>query len=125
MESIEPGSRFELKWRRKMKLEDRDLSETEKARIQWGFVYFFAALTLLRLAWDTFLARPFSWHIAIDNGLGLLICPFPLLIGLMFRRLLKRELAKDLLSARTYQVCDYWIAQLLVFAYLAIMVIEH
>jgi hypothetical protein len=41
----------------------------------------------------------------------------PLLLGEAFRKVLKRELNKGLLSARTYEICDYWIANLLMLVY--------
>jgi len=34
-------------------------------------------------------------------------------------------LNKDLLSARTYKICDLWIAQLLFIAYMAMALVEH
>jgi hypothetical protein len=111
-----------------MKLEERDLSETEKTKISWMIVYLFVSLTLLSLmfhAWDLSHVQPFRWHDAIDVGLQFLICPFPLLMGIFFRGLLRKELKKNLLSARTYQICDYWIAQLLVYSYMVMLMISH
>jgi cellulose synthase/poly-beta-1,6-N-acetylglucosamine synthase-like glycosyltransferase len=110
-----------------MKLEERDLTETEKARISWGVAYLFAIITFLIRAvriWDKIHAPSFHLWNAIFGGFNLLICLFPLLFGLLFRRVLKKELQKDLLSARTYQMSDYWIAQLLFFSYVAMETYE-
>jgi len=111
-----------------MKLEERDLSETERAKILWIVAYLFVFLTLLSPvfhAWDLSHVHPFKLEGAIDLGFQLLVCPIPLLMGILFRGSLRNELKKDLLSARTYQICDYWIAQLLAYSYLAMSAFLH
>jgi len=45
----------------------------------------------------------------------------PLIMGLAFRKVLNGELEKEMLSARTYRICDFWIAQLLLYAYFALI----
>jgi hypothetical protein len=106
-----------------LKSEDRALQEAEKTRWLWVCVYLFAALAFLKhlsQAWDMIHSQPFSWRLSIDAGFDLIVLSGPLLIGLGFRRTIKNELGKNLLSERTSQVCDDWIALLLYAVYLAI-----
>jgi len=45
-------------------------------------------------------------------------------MSLAFRKMLRAELGKDLISMRTYRICDYWIAQLLLYAYFCLVIIQ-
>jgi hypothetical protein len=65
--------------------------------------------------------RKISSTVAIE----ILALPIPLWMGLAFRKTLKDELDKCLLSDRTYQICDYWIAQLLLLVYICLVIIHR
>ena len=107
-----------------MKLEERDLKETEKTRISWAVVYLFAAITLFRRSehvWDIVYSQSFRTRDVVFAVLGLVFCLFPLLFGLVFRGALKEKLSEDLFNAKTYQFCNYWIATLLYISYVAIL----
>lgn len=106
-----------------MESEDRALQETEKTRRLWVCVYLFAALAFLKhlfQAWDMIHSQPFSWRHSIDAGFELIVLPGPLLIGLGFRRTIKNQLGKNLLSESTSQICTEWIALLLYAVYIVI-----
>jgi amino acid transporter len=111
-----------------MESDDGALKGTENAHIMWLLVYmivvgtFFVQVLHVR---ELTHARPFSWWDAVNGGLGVLFCLFPLCMGIAFRTLLKGELSKDLLSTRTYKICDLWIPQLLFIAYIAMALVEH
>ncbi|MGA3046244.1 MAG: hypothetical protein ABSD67_06450 [Terracidiphilus sp.] len=104
------------------------LKGTENAGAIWTLLYLVATVELLfRLVdvWFAFHARPSGWKKPIDLGFEILGLPIPLWMGLAFRRTLKDELDKSLLSERTYQICDYWIAQLLLLIYLCFVVVHQ
>jgi hypothetical protein len=111
-----------------MKLEDRDPNERKGARIEWGGAYMFVGIAISYWAfrsWHLIHLQPFNWSDAINAGIYLVVCLVPLYAGLAFRKLLKSDLNEDLLSARTYQICDSQIAQMLALSYLAIVIFEH
>jgi hypothetical protein len=111
-----------------MESDDRTLKGSENANILWLLVYMVVVSTFLVQVlhvWELTHAQPFSRWGAVNGGLGALFCLLPLCMGIAFRRLLKGELNKDLLSARTYKICDLWIAQLLFIAYMAMALVEH
>jgi predicted transporter len=101
------------------------LQNTEYAGMYWGMVYILTVFAfLVRAANDWKVARnhPPDWLDATMMGMGLLYCLIPLFLGLAFRRALKREMDRDLLSPRTFQICSFRIAMLLIFVYLGIMI---
>ena len=107
---------------------DRALIGTESAGILWLLAYVFVAVTFLGQVFDVshrIHMQPLTWWDAVNGGLGVLSSLFPLCMGLAFRKLLKGELNKDLLTTRTYKICDLWIAQLLLIAYIAMALVEH
>ncbi|MGA7831694.1 MAG: hypothetical protein WCA21_12095 [Terracidiphilus sp.] len=111
---------------RMMKLEEHDINETEKTKIFWTITYFFVFITLSYCvfnAWNRTSIEPFGWHLAIDLAIKLVMIPIPLIMGVLFRNLLRKNLAKDLLSERMYQICNLWIAQLLCNSYLAMVIL--
>jgi hypothetical protein len=108
--------------------EDKALKGTEKAGTLWSIVYVLAALGFLRRMFDLWFAcheLPFRWRAPIDSGFDMLFLPLPLLVGMAFRGLLKKELGKDLLSPRTYEICEYWVALLLLVVYMGMMSYGH
>jgi len=111
-----------------MKLENRNLTETEKSRVVWGITYVVAVIVFSYRAmhtWDIFHAHPFVWWHSIFGCMNLLFCLFPLLFGITIRRQLKRDLDRDLVSARTCQVYGYLVAFLLYFSYMAMELYEQ
>ena len=62
---------------------------------------------------------PWGWF---QPCLAMVYVFLPLLVGYQFRRLLKRELQKELLSARMFAICDWRIAQLLFLAYMGLLI---
>ncbi|MGD0628376.1 MAG: hypothetical protein ABR987_03440 [Terracidiphilus sp.] len=86
--------------------------------------YFVAAVALLGLllhVWDSSHEHPALWMKVFKYGSGAFFAIFTLLLGETFRRVLRQDLAKGLLSARTYEICDYWIASLLLFVYMGML----
>jgi hypothetical protein len=111
-----------------MENEDRALKGTQNAWYTWQVVYvgtFFVFLLRVACFVVDIPSRPFSWWHAVGGGIGPFLALVPLLMGLAFRKLLKDELGKEMLSARTYRICDYRIAQLLLFTYFTMMVYVH
>ena len=105
--------------------EDRALQNTEYAGMYWVIVYLLALVAFLVRAgfeWNAAHAHPFEWIDAILSGMGLLYCLFPLILGLAFRRTLRKERMRELLSERTYSICNFGIAQLLFTVYLGMVV---
>jgi hypothetical protein len=104
--------------------EDRALKGTQYTWFLWQVVYVSMAFALLIRAlnlWGAFLKGSYNWWHAISWGCALLMTAVPLIMGLAFRKVLNGELEKEMLSARTYRICDFWIAQLLLYAYFALI----
>jgi hypothetical protein len=90
----------------------------------WGAVFlmlFFALAARAFHAWQRLEGKSFGWTDAIPIGIDLLVSPAPLLMGFAFQRWLKREVNRGQLEPRTYKICNFWIAQLLVLAYIAMV----
>lgn len=90
----------------------------------WSAVYMmlvFAILSRALHALPQLKAQPIGWETAIQVGIDLLICPAPLLVGLAFRQRLKSEVSKNLMGLRTYKICNFRIAQLVILAYIAMV----
>jgi hypothetical protein len=90
----------------------------------WGGVYMMLVFALLSRglhAWETYGGQPFGWEQGLAISVELIFCPAPLLMGLAFRRLVKNELRKNLLNSRTYKIVNFWIAQLLILTYIAMV----
>jgi hypothetical protein len=110
-----------------MASEDNALKGTENASTIWKLLYLVAAFGFIfRLSnlWFAFHAQPFSWKKPVDLGFEILALPLPLWMGVGCRRMLNSELDKGMLSDRTYRICDYWIAHLLVSAYICLVLIR-
>ena len=104
------------------------LKGTENAGTIWTLLYLIATVELVfRVVdvWFAFHAQPFGWKKPVDLGFEILALPIPLWMGLAFRKTLKNELDKGLLSDRTYQICDCWIAQLLLLVYICMVIIHR
>ena len=103
---------------------DRALRGTAATPELWAAVYMmlvFALVARVFHAWEKLGGKPIGWQDAIALGVDLLICPAPLLVGIAFQRLLKSEVNKSLLGQRAYKICNFWIAQLLIFAYITLV----
>jgi hypothetical protein len=108
-----------------MEVKDHAMQGTDDARMYWSIVYAFTVLAFLVRAtndWKAARTHPFDWMDTIFIGMGLLYCIIPLILGLAFRRNLKKERDRELLSVRTYAICNIGIAQLLFFVYLGMMI---
>ena len=104
-----------------MQSSDRALRGTAATPELWGAVYmmlFFAVLSRALHAWARFNGTTFEWVQMITVSINILICPALLWMGIAFRSLLKNELRKNLLSTRTYKICNFWIPQILILAYI-------
>src|SRR5271157_5880114 len=107
-----------------MASKDQAVKGTDNTGLLWILVYFIAAALFLESVihtWYAFYVRPFSWENPIDFCFKLLLMPIPLVISLIFRRTLKDELGKEFISERTYRICDYMLAQLLLFTYICLV----
>jgi hypothetical protein len=107
-----------------MEKEDRALQGTENAGMFWGVVYFLVfAVLLIRIIniWRAAHSQSFDWAGISENGMNLIYGILPGLVGLMFRKTLKKELNRGMLSDRTYKICNWHIALLLFFTYMGMM----
>ena len=107
--------------------EFQDLPGSKRTLVMWGLVALFAALTVSYRAahvWSLIHAQASSGLVIAAWGMQLLFCLIPLGVGLAFRGLLKGELSRELIAARTYRMCDWWIAILLYFSYFAMVLYE-
>jgi hypothetical protein len=107
-----------------MESNDRALRFTAATPELWGAVYMMVAFTLGARAfhaWERLAGKPMEWQDAVAIAVDVLICPVPLLMGYSFRRLLKREVNRSLLNTRTYKICNFWIAQILIIAYITMV----
>lgn len=108
-----------------MESNDSALRGTAATPELWGGVYMMLAFALFARGlhgWERFQGRPMGWQDLLALGVELFLCPAPLLVGIAFRKLIKNELKRSQLSARTFKICNFWIAQLLILAYIAIVV---
>jgi hypothetical protein len=90
----------------------------------WGAVYMMLIFTISERAfhsWQRLAGKPIRWDEAVAVGVDLLVCPVPLLMGFAFRRRLRREARNGQLDAKIYRICNFWIAQLLVLAYVTMV----
>jgi len=71
--------------------------------------------------WNQMKGQPVDQHELFEIGLELVFYPAPLLLGNAFRKLMRIELSKSLLSQRSYKICNYWIAKVLILAYIAMV----
>jgi hypothetical protein len=90
----------------------------------WAGVYMmlvFALLTRALHALNKLDGKTVGWEQGAEIAIELLFCPAPLLMGLSFRKLIKTELNRNRLSQRAYKVCNFWLAKLLIIAYIAMV----
>jgi hypothetical protein len=107
-----------------MQNRDRALRGTAAAPELWGGVYMmliFVILSRALHAWTRMEGQPIDWHQMVEFGAELLFCPAPLLLGNAFRKLMRIELSKNLVSQRTYKICNFWTAKVLMIAYIAMV----
>ena len=103
---------------------DRALKGTAATPELWGAAYMmlvFATLSRALHAWSRFNGTAFDWEQAGTVSINILICPALLWMAIAFRSLLKSELRKNLLSTRTYKICNFWIPQILILAYITMV----
>jgi hypothetical protein len=108
-----------------MQSNDSALRGTGAAPELWGAAYMmlvFALFSRAVHAWLQFSGQPIDWQQALAVGFGILMCPAPLLLGIAFRKLIKSELSRNQLSQRTFKICNFWIPQLIILAYLTMVV---
>lgn len=90
----------------------------------WHAAYMMLVFALLSRglhAWPEINGRPLGWESGLQIAVDLLICPTPLLVGLAFKRRLKSEVAKNLMNLRAFKICDFRIAQVVILAYIAMV----
>ncbi|HUD14502.1 MAG TPA: hypothetical protein VMQ56_12690 [Terracidiphilus sp.] len=107
-----------------MQSRDRALRGTAAAYQLWGGVYMMLAFVLLTRAlhvWNQMKGQPVGQHELFEIGLELVFYPAPLLLGNAFRKLMRGELRKSVINQRTYKICNYWIAKVLIIAYIAMV----
>ena len=101
------------------------LSGTEYTKMYWGADYLLAGVVFLyrstSLVEVILHGQPYDVQKIFMSGLSLVYCFLPLILGVAFRKLLKRELDRELLSTRTYLICNWRIAQLLFIVYIGMM----
>ncbi|MDR3774337.1 MAG: hypothetical protein P4L26_13360 [Terracidiphilus sp.] len=106
-----------------MESSDRALRGTAATPELWTAVYLMLVFDLcfraLR-AWTQLDGKPIGWQEAVHIGVDLLVCPAPLLMAISFRKLLREEMSRNQLSSRSFTICNFWIAQLLVLVYVAL-----
>jgi hypothetical protein len=107
-----------------MESNDSALKGTAATPELWGAVYMmlvFALLSRSLHAWERLAGKPVAWQDALEVAVDVLVCPAALWIGLSFQEMLKNELNRNNLSQRTYKLCNFWIARVLILAYIAIV----
>jgi hypothetical protein len=107
-----------------MEGEDVAVKNTEYARIYWVIDCALGGAVILErstLFWKPLHAVPIDLLGLLFGGLSIGYCILPILMGQLFRRLLKRELEKESLSMRMFEICDWRIAQLLFAVYLGML----
>lgn len=110
-----------------MEAEDVAAKNAEYARIYWVIDFALSGAALLErstLFWKPLHAVPIDLLGLLFGGLSVLYCLFPLVMGQLFRRLLKRELEKESLSMRMFEICDWRIAQLLFAVYMGMLIFK-
>jgi hypothetical protein len=103
---------------------DRALRGTAATPELWGAVYMmlvFALLCRALRAWNRLEGQPIDWQQILQVALDLLICPTPIFMGIAFRNLVKSEVRKNMITPRTFKICNFWIAQLLVLVYITMV----
>ena len=108
-----------------MQSNDRALRGTGAAPELWGAVYMmlvFALLSRAVHAWMQYSGQPFGWEQGLAVGFEILLCPAPMLMGLAFRKRMKSELSGNQLSQRTFKICNFWIPQLVILAYITMVI---
>lgn len=104
---------------------DRALRGTAATPELWGAVYMMLVFVLLSRAlhaWNRLEGQPIGWQQILEVAVNLLICPAPIFMGIAFRNLVKSEVRKNLITLRTFKICNFWIAQLLILAYITMVV---
>lgn len=107
-----------------MESTDSALRGTAATPELWHAVYMmlvFAILARVLHAWPQVTGHPVGWETAVQIAVDVLICPAPLLVGLAFKRRLKSEVSKNLMGPRALKICDYRIAQVVILAYVAMV----
>jgi hypothetical protein len=107
-----------------MQIRDRALRGTAAAPELWGGVYMMLAFVLLSRAlhmWSQLNGQSIDRHQWFEIGLELTFYPAPLLLGNAFRKMMRVELSKNLVSQRTYKICNFWTAKVLMLAYIAMV----
>jgi hypothetical protein len=108
-----------------MEIEDAALNNTEYARAYWVIDCVFCGVVFLERMldfWKSVHTAPSDLLGWVPHCLAILYVFFPLLAAYQFRRLLKRESQRELLSARMFAICDWRIAQLLFLAYMGLLI---
>jgi hypothetical protein len=107
-----------------MESNDPALRGTAATPELWAGVYMMLVFALLSRSlhalgrWD---GKAIGWQQGIEIAVELLFCPAPLLMGIAFRKLIKTELNCNRLSQRAYKVCNFWLAKVLIIAYIAMV----
>jgi hypothetical protein len=107
-----------------MQSRDHALRGTAAAPELWGGVYMMLAFVLLTRAlhtWSSLKGQPVDGQHLFEIGLELVFYPAPLLLGSAFRKLMRGELRKNVINQRTYKICNYWTAKVLILAYIAMV----
>lgn len=107
-----------------MKSSDSALRGTAATPELWGAAYIMLAFALLSRslhAWERLAGKNLAWQDALEVAIDILVCPAALWIGLSFQKMLKTELNRNHLNQRTYKICNFWIARVLILAYIAII----
>jgi hypothetical protein len=101
-----------------------DEKNAEYAPMYWVIDYVLSGAVFLQramLLWRPLQNRPIDVLQIVDGGLMMLYCFLPVWAGRSFKRMLKRESENEALSMRTFTICDWRIAQLLLITYLAML----
>jgi len=107
-----------------MESNDPALRGTAATPELWAGVYMmlvFALLSRSLHALNRYDGKTFDWQQGVEIAVELLFCPAPLLIGLAFRKLIRTERNCNRLSQRAYKVLNFWLAKLLIIAYIAMV----
>jgi hypothetical protein len=107
-----------------MQIRDRALRGTAAAPELWGGVYMMLVFVLLTRAlhsWTTLKGQPLGGPQLFEIGLELVFYPAPVLLGCSFRKLMRGELRKNVINQRTFKICNYWIAKVLILGYIAMV----
>jgi hypothetical protein len=108
-----------------MQSKDRALRGTVATPELWAAVYMMLVFALLNRAlhaWSRLDGKPFGWQDIVQIALDLLVCPAPILMGIAFRNLVKDEVRRNQITPRTFKICNFWIAQVLILAYITMVI---